>query len=585
MQGDDPYYIKGAQHALIDPLHPTHAKYVFQGDLVDMRGHPHPPLDSWTLAALILLFGDVREVPFHAFYILFSLLAAACTFAIALRFTTKPLIATLLFIVTPAFVINGNSFEADIPFVAFWLAAIAAFIYARYTLCAVAAVLAALTAYQAIVMTPILALWLWMSRTRPRNPSAWIALFAAPLTVAVYQLFERITGGALPAQILAGYMSSYALQTLVAKLKNAAALTAHTGWLVFPLLAMAAFRRSWIVGLAAAAAAAFYDQNPLFWLSFGAGAMILAACLRDRRNFLPAWILVFFAAALVLFFAGSARYLLPIGVPVAILVADRLSLRWLAAGAAGSALISLSLAIVNYQHQAAYRSFQYDAPRIFTNAEWGLRYYLESRGARAITRDEALWPGDAVITTAYAPPVNGTPGAVVLEREIQSSIPLRTVGLGCRSGYSSVVWGLRPFDISLAPLDRVRVEVVAERKPILGYLNIGTPEAAAQIVSGIYNSDRWTGERATVILKRPPDTSTVEASFFVPPQSPARSVQLLSNGRLLATDTFSAAGVRKVSAPAPPGDTVSLSLVVDKTFVVPPDQRKLGVLLTGIGFK
>ena len=46
IQGDDPTYLAMAEHALMEPLHPAHAMYVFQGDLVDLRGHPHPPLNA-----------------------------------------------------------------------------------------------------------------------------------------------------------------------------------------------------------------------------------------------------------------------------------------------------------------------------------------------------------------------------------------------------------------------------------------------------------------------------------------------------------------------------------------------------------
>jgi len=66
IQGDDHIYITEAQHALIDPLHPSYVKYVFLGDEVDLRGHSHPPGNAWPLAGLLLVFGDVREIPFHA---------------------------------------------------------------------------------------------------------------------------------------------------------------------------------------------------------------------------------------------------------------------------------------------------------------------------------------------------------------------------------------------------------------------------------------------------------------------------------------------------------------------------------------
>ena len=76
IQGDDVNYLYGAAHAQVDPLHPTHVRYAFLGQLVDMRGHPHPPLNAWYLALLLAIFKDVSEVRFHAAYIPFSLIAA-----------------------------------------------------------------------------------------------------------------------------------------------------------------------------------------------------------------------------------------------------------------------------------------------------------------------------------------------------------------------------------------------------------------------------------------------------------------------------------------------------------------------------
>src|SRR6266542_2135122 len=81
IQGDDVYYLAGAEHAQIEPLHPNNVRYVFLGDLVDLRGHPHPPFDAWFLGLLLAIFRDVREVPFHAAYILFSLAAGVSMWA------------------------------------------------------------------------------------------------------------------------------------------------------------------------------------------------------------------------------------------------------------------------------------------------------------------------------------------------------------------------------------------------------------------------------------------------------------------------------------------------------------------------
>src|SRR5260370_37940176 len=108
IQGDDHIYLTEAAHALIDPLHPNNVKYVFLGDEVDLRGHSHPPGNAWPLAALIAVFGDVKEVPFHAAYIVFSLIAAGAMWSLAVRFSPQPLWGTLLFLAVPAFVVDGG---------------------------------------------------------------------------------------------------------------------------------------------------------------------------------------------------------------------------------------------------------------------------------------------------------------------------------------------------------------------------------------------------------------------------------------------------------------------------------------------
>ena len=86
---------------------------------------------------------------------------------------------------------------------------------------------------------------------------------------------------------MAGYFRSYGFQALAAKVSNALALFIHSWFIVFPALAAAALVLAW----------------------------------RRRREpetiFLLAWIALFFAGAVVVLFAGSARYLLPMAAPVA----------------------------------------------------------------------------------------------------------------------------------------------------------------------------------------------------------------------------------------------------------------------------
>jgi hypothetical protein len=613
------YYLAGAQHAQIDPLHPNHARYVFAGDEVSMQGHPHPPLNVWCLAGLLALLGDIHEVPFHAAYIVFSLAAALSMWSLARRFSPHPLIATLLFIAVPAFVVNGNSLESDLPFLAFWMASAALFVGAadrasrlRLALSTAAGVLAALAAYQSVVLVPILGFYLWARRRAWR--AAWVALLAAPLTLGLWQLHERLSTGEMPVTVLAGYFQTYALQTLAMKVKNAAALTGHAAWLVFPVLAVAAFwpvaRWAWLVVLAAAAGAALADWHPLFWASVGVGVLVLAGCghraWRDRdpdSRFLAAWVLIFFTGALVLFFAGSARYLLPLAAPVALLVSRSLEGRagWLVAAAGVQLALSLGLSLVNYQHWDGYRQFarslsrESEIRRVWINGEWGLRFYFESDGGLPLVRGQAVRPGDMVVSSELAMPIPFSTGGGALvpvaAREVRSALPLRLTGLGARSGYSSVSMGLRPFDFTRSPIDRVRAEVVVERKPVLSYLPMNAPEADQQIVSGIYQLEgdryRWMAERAVVLLKRPERPSPLEVSFYIPPQTPARRVEVSLNGRVVAEETLTGEGTYTITSDPVTTESEPASVVIlaDRSFSVPGDRRRLSVILTAVGFR
>ena len=621
IQGDDPNYLSGAEHAQIDPLHPTHARYLFLGQEVTMQGHSHPPFNLWFLGGLLALVGDIREIPFHAAYILFSLVSALGMWALARRFSPQPLLATLLFLAAPAFVVNGNSFEADVPFLALWIASVALFVGAvdarsvgRLAFSVLAMALAGLAAYQAVLLLPILGVYLWTSKRRGWLP-AWAALLAPPAALGLWQLFERVTSGSAPAAVLAGYFQSYGFHRLSAKALNAAALTGHTAWLICPVLVVLAFKPTrkwlWLVAAALAAVAAFRDWNPLFWASVGISALLLMWCgarvrkSDDDTRFLVSWVLIFFAGALAIFFAGSARYILPMVAPVALLATRALAGRpwWLAAGVAAQMTLSLGLSVVNYQHWDGYRQFaaslrsETSTRRVWINSELGLRYYVESDGGLGLRQGQAVRPGEMVITSQLAFPIPFATGGgqlvPVAEREIRASLPLRLIGLGSKSGYSDASsFGLRPFDVDSGPIDRVRAEVVVERKPTLSYLEMNAPEAQQHIISGLYDLEqgrwRWMSAKAILLLKPPAaPRPVVEVVFSIPDQSPARRVTLSVDDVPVVEKTFASPGAYTLtSGPVTlQSESATVTIAVDRVFSVTGDQRQLGIVLVGAGFR
>jgi 4-amino-4-deoxy-L-arabinose transferase-like glycosyltransferase len=617
-QLDDAYYLTGARYVQTDPAHPFLAKVAITGVEVDMRGHPHPAFDVWFLGLLLWLFGAAREVPLHLVYALFTLLATAAVFFLARRFTSRPAIATLLFIATPAFVVHGNGLESDIPFLALVLAGVAGYLYAvdrvsRPLLWTSAAFLApaSLAAYQALFLVPVLGWYAW---TRKRGWRAAFVVAALPvIVIAAYQIYVRASAGALPAAVLMGHFGTYHLQSLHNKLSSAAALTAHMGWILFPLLALAAFGRFrgklWIAPVELAMFAAFIDYSPLFWASFAIGGVVLIECARGWREadedsrFLRAWVLVFFACSLVVFFAGSARYLLPLAPAVIMLAVRALDRRpkWLLAGFALQLAFALPFAWSHYQWSNAYREFvrglepRLAGHRVFTNGEWGLQYYGQQAGAKPLLHGDVLKPGDIVLTSelGYSIPLEH-PGSRVerlAEFTVRPQVPLRLIALNSRSAFSTITFGVRPFDITSAPADVLHADIIVANEPSLSYVPMDAPEAGEQIAGGVFGLEnggwRWVSDKATILLKRPAGESRIEAEIVIPDSAPARRVTLILDGATVADRTFPAPGSYTLSsAPIAPGKgTATLIIQVDRTFSAPGDQRRLAVILKSAGFR
>ena len=66
--------------------------------------------------------------------------------------------------------------------------------------------------------------------------------------------------------------------------------------------------------------------------------------------------------------------------------------------------LGLGLAASEYHYAAAYRDFAArleplaQSQRLWSNAEWGLRYYLEEIGGEPLQRDQQIGAGSIVLT-------------------------------------------------------------------------------------------------------------------------------------------------------------------------------------------
>ena len=157
-----------------------------------------PAGNAWPLAGLLAVFGDVREVPFHAAYIVFSSDRRLVHVVSGPPLFPAPLWATLLLHCRPG--LRGQRQLAGIgPAVPGLLAGIDCFCCAGRLACGRRRPgAAAMMAYQAVFLTPDPGR-LHLALPAPR-PSARLDAAPGPaITLAAWQVFCRLTTGAMPA--------------------------------------------------------------------------------------------------------------------------------------------------------------------------------------------------------------------------------------------------------------------------------------------------------------------------------------------------------------------------------------------------
>ena len=144
------------------------------------------------------------------------------------------------------------------------------------------------TAYQAVFLTPILAVYLFEQRRDANRGMVRDPRGAARDRAGSSSSAPR--SGTLPAAVLAGYMQTYGLEDVREKLRSAAALVVHSGWIVSPLIVLVAFRartKRWRWFGGGRRGGGLYDPNPLFWASFGCGVLVLSRVFRAANSWKP----------------------------------------------------------------------------------------------------------------------------------------------------------------------------------------------------------------------------------------------------------------------------------------------------------
>ncbi len=523
---DDNFYMDMARNARVKPLYPNDVAYVFEGrSLPDMGSHSHPPLQTYFLAALQHFFGEGpgKEWIYHLCSLIFPLLAVLALYFVAARFLERPLWPSIVFACCPLFLVMQHTLMTDVPTLAFWLAAVALFLWAAdrestplFAASSLFQFLSMFASYQSVVLVPLLGAYQLRRRASARG---WIFLLPAPLLLAGWFVMNYFHYHRWLLADTMGYVESRHAASLPMLCTKLLALLEYQGWLIlFPFFFLYAFGRGlkgrflalasllavyvcqfripdyrfvdkliFVVGLVAGVFVVW--RLAAFWTdSFRDGEMALGIAPPEAQ-FLGLWYFGVSAYCLLLFTEGSARYILPLVPPVLICffrqleVAEvteyRLPSRPLlnsAMLASGSLVLSLAWGLALSQADLEFARIYPRAANEFANitkgmssyygGEWGFRYYFGWAGARQLPLDESQVRGGSFLALPklalqYDVPWDLRSMTMPLQTlTYEPATPLRTLDGQTHAGFYSTGWGLIPFSFSHRILEEVELRQV-----------------------------------------------------------------------------------------------------------------------------
>ncbi len=519
---DDNFYMDMARNAQANPLFPNDIPYVFGGILYpDMGSHSHPPLHTYFLAAVMRFFGEApgSEWIYHSFALFFPILAVLSFYFICALVVARPLWPSLMLAFCPLFLVMQHTLMTDIPILSFWLAAIAAFLWAvrrnssgLYAASAFFQVAALFAGYQSFALIFLLGFY---QLRRGQGKKGWIYLAAAPAAMLMWYVPSCLHYGRLLwKDTLVVIQSRDPLSPHVLWIKLAAVLE-YQGWLtVFPFFIYYLFARKLrgrlltLILLAAAGvtqlAVAEYRlaDKIIFCLGMAAGfyVLLLMAELaagsvlkgkaplgldRVEGQFISLWYFGILVFCVFFHMEGSARYILPLVPPFLIVyfkilerseVSEyRIPPRFMNSAmlASGSLIVSLMWGLVLshadrefadiYPRAARQVSGIADTLDSYCTGEWGFRYYMSREGVRPLPADESLVEGGSLIAIPTLALPYKLPAGLrsmtmpVGKLSFEAGTMLRIMDRQTPAGFYSSGWGLIPFSFSQKPLEEIEL--------------------------------------------------------------------------------------------------------------------------------
>ena len=508
---DDPLFVWIGDYIKAHPFDPYRLHVNWNGTEMQMSQiTKNPPLASYYLALTALVAGQ-SETAYHLGFLLLALSASVGTYFLARLLCREPLIAALVSLLTPVYLVSASTLMCDVMMLSFWIWATFAWIKgldtSKKSLLFISAILitgAAFSKYYGIALIPLLAIY---SFARKEKTVSWIVYLLMPITAVTWYNTATYTLYGKALTIDAGsFTSQYKVGSPVSWLRKGLIDLNFTGGCLGSIIFLMPFlwtKRTIstfaLIALPLSSLLLLADPMGLLnslktsigfplllqtFLMTIAGLGLLSLAVADyRRNkdaqslLLLLWVVGTFAFAGFFNWTINGRSILPMVPAIGILTARRLRQRfdekthnrikkYIFWSLLPAAALSIAVTFADYrlagttETAAAKLTQKYQSipGTLWFQGHWGFQYYMEKYGAKALdgARSE-LQAGDIIIvpannTVSFDLPMDKvTPIGIT---EIASCRWISTMSPYVHSGFYSSIWGALPFFIGPVPLEK-----------------------------------------------------------------------------------------------------------------------------------
>jgi 4-amino-4-deoxy-L-arabinose transferase-like glycosyltransferase/tetratricopeptide (TPR) repeat protein len=444
---DDTLFLRAAEHIQKHPADFYGFSMNWFGSSMPMvRVFENPPLTCYYIALVASAVGW-SETALHLAFLLPAVAAAWGTFSLARHHCNRPIVAGLVAVLTPVFLVSATTLMCDVTLVALWVWCLAVLEkglqnnrWSAFLGSGLLGGMAVLTKFPGLALVPLITAY---GLAKQRRPGKWLIAPLLPLLFAVgYDAITRHLYGQGLLFAAAAYASETGAASWLNRLARAVPGLSFMGGCFLPALFYAPFlwsRQTILKGLCFIAPCALLlafmgKLDPPLWntdgtlnwslcvqatLFIGGGIVLAVLACADfwtRRDavslLLLLWVLGIFVFATAVNWIMNGRSLLVMAPALGILVARRLDQHqpgptsWILWPVIPAAALSLFLVKADYDLAESARAAakeicaRYSRPgtTLWFEGHWGFQYYMEQLGARALDLNSlVLTPGQFVV--------------------------------------------------------------------------------------------------------------------------------------------------------------------------------------------